>query len=191
MSNWYLIVLVIIAAAGIFFLLRSRNAGAARREVERRAESRPAAGPRRGSRRRSARQYERRGTSLGDGELTAESGDSGAARHADRVTPVTPQHGSGFFNRPGRCRYGIRGPAAPPGGLCFAPVCVALSGRRESRWRDLLVQWVQRGCMVLVCPRLRRQVKPVREWRWGRGRNRWWSRRVGESCRAGRLRPAR
>src|SRR5215218_707330 len=113
MSNWYLIVLVIIAAAGIFFLLRSRNAGAARREVERRAESRPAAGPRRGSRRRSARQYERRGTSLGDGELTAESGDSGAARHADRVTPVTPQHGSAFFNRPGRCRYGTRGRAAP------------------------------------------------------------------------------
>jgi hypothetical protein len=41
MSNWYLIVLVIIAASGIFLLLRSRNAGATRREVERRAESRP------------------------------------------------------------------------------------------------------------------------------------------------------
>jgi hypothetical protein len=65
-----------------------------------------------------------------------------------------------------------------------------LSGRRESRWRDLLVQWVRRGSMVLVCPRLRRQVKPVREWRWGRGRSHRWSRRAGESCRAGRSRPA-
>jgi hypothetical protein len=41
MSNWYLIVLVIIAAAGIFLLLRSRNAAATRLQDERRAESRP------------------------------------------------------------------------------------------------------------------------------------------------------
>jgi hypothetical protein len=41
MSNWYLIVFVIIAAAEIILLPRSQNAGATRREVERRAESRP------------------------------------------------------------------------------------------------------------------------------------------------------
>jgi hypothetical protein len=41
MSNWYLIVLVVIVGAGMLLLLRSRNAGATRREAEQRAQSRP------------------------------------------------------------------------------------------------------------------------------------------------------
>jgi hypothetical protein len=39
--------------------------------------------------------------------------------------------------------------------------------------------------------RVRRPVKPVRRWRWGRGCNGWWSRRGGKSCCAGGSRPAR
>src|SRR5829696_8327724 len=38
---------------------------------------------------------------------------------------------------------------------------------------------------ILVPLRVRWPVTPVRRWRWGRDRNRWWSRRVGESGRTG------
>ncbi len=41
MSNWYLIVPVVLVVAGILVLLRSRNAAATRRHDEQRAQSRP------------------------------------------------------------------------------------------------------------------------------------------------------
>jgi hypothetical protein len=41
MSNWYLIVPVVLVVAGILVLLRSRNAATTRRHDEQRAQSRP------------------------------------------------------------------------------------------------------------------------------------------------------
>jgi flagellar biosynthesis/type III secretory pathway M-ring protein FliF/YscJ len=41
MSNWYLVVVVILAVVGILLFMRSRNAEATRRDDERREQSRP------------------------------------------------------------------------------------------------------------------------------------------------------
>lgn len=41
MSNWYLIVVVVLAVAGILLFVRYRNAGATRLQTEQREQSRP------------------------------------------------------------------------------------------------------------------------------------------------------
>jgi hypothetical protein len=46
------------------------------------------------------------------------------------------------------------------------------------------------GAKLTSALRVRRPVKPVRRWGWGRGCNRCWAWRVGESWHAGRSRPA-